>query len=262
MPSKSEGDAELRRESPAYRPDARWEVFEPQPMQVVVSVRFDARAARRIADIARRDARTPSRLIRDWTLERLELESKESVRAVREASAAYAADGDFDALRERYRPTAVEVLLVGESRPAGGTFFYLANSNLFAATRDAYVVAFGSAPRGVEFLELLQREGVWLYDLSSAPVNRMRGRPRRDAVDDRASGLVPVLRDTRPATVVVVKRSLEGTVRRALEAAGIETELHVLPFPLYQWRAQYVAGLARVLRRRTGTRGRQAAESG
>ena len=49
----SNEDERLRRESPAYQPDAGWEKLEPQAMNVVLSVRFDAQTARRIHDLAR-----------------------------------------------------------------------------------------------------------------------------------------------------------------------------------------------------------------
>jgi hypothetical protein len=39
-----------------------------------------------------------------------------------------------EVLRGRYRPDVIRVLLVGESPPAGGTFFYAANYNLYRAT--------------------------------------------------------------------------------------------------------------------------------
>lgn len=40
--------------------------------------------------------------------------------------------------REDYLPDAVQVLFIGESPPAGGTFFYRANSGLYRATREAF----------------------------------------------------------------------------------------------------------------------------
>ena len=60
--------------------------------------------------------------------------------AVGEEGAPYGQDeaSKSAALRERYRPTRVTTLFVGESAPAGGTHFYLANSNLFRATREAF----------------------------------------------------------------------------------------------------------------------------
>jgi predicted transcriptional regulator len=247
----TKSEERLRRESPAYQPDAGWDVLDPQGMNVVMSIRLDARSARRITAIARATARAPSGLIRDWTLERLASLGTEgqslSAAGVREASAAYAVDDDEDleALRARYRPDLIDILLVGESRPSGGTFFYRANSNLYYATREAFQVALGSVPPGDQFLGYLQDRGVWLYDLADTPVDRMRGRPRRSAVQARIGALVELLEQAKPRLVVAIKKDLAATVRQAVEDAGLDADqLRVLPFPLYQWRAQYVSGLA------------------
>lgn len=250
--SRNESDETLRRNSPAYRPDDDWEVLEPQGMKVVVSVRFDASSARRVAALARESGGTPSGLIRDWTIERLSTLANDRVGSpgVREASAQYRTRGDeFEALRKRYRPGEINFLLVGESRPAGGTFFYRANSNLFYATREAFQTALGPVPAGEAFLEFLRDHGVWLYDLADQPVDRMRGRPRRAAVQERIGELVNLLRETRPAMVIAIKKDLGATVRSALKESEISVErLQVLPFPLYQWRTQYVHGLASLVR--------------
>jgi len=248
----SSEDERLRRESPAFQPEAGWEELEPQAMNVVLSVRLDARTARRIGDIAQATGRTPGRLIRDWTTERLESMSPEAEpvsAGVREGPASYdPADDRYEALRQHHRPQRIDILLVGESRPAGGTFFYLANSNLYYATHEAFQLALGPMPAGDEFLELLRDRGVWLYDLSPAPVDRMRGRPRRDAVRARASDLVDLLRVSRPRLVVAIKKDLAATVRQALQDAGLDADqLRVLPFPLYQWRDAYVRGLAAII---------------
>ena len=71
MKLKSE-DERLRRESPAYQPDTGWQELESQAMNVVLGVRFDARTARRINEMAHTTGRTPGRLIREWTRERIE----------------------------------------------------------------------------------------------------------------------------------------------------------------------------------------------
>jgi hypothetical protein len=246
-------DEEYRLQSPAYRPDDDWDVLEPQGMQVVLSVRFDARTARSIAHAARQTGQTPSGLIRSWTQERvaaIDHEEPAAGHAIGEAASTYVVGGDvFEVLRSRYRPTTIRILLVGESPPSGGTFFYLANSRLFFATQEAFTRARGPAPSGSAFLELLKEEGIWLFDLSAAPVNRLSGRPRREAVESRASALVDLLREIDPPRVVAIKRSLEPIVRAAMGSAGIGlNRLQVLPFPLYQWREEYVAGLATILR--------------
>jgi hypothetical protein len=248
-------DERLRRESPPYRPDASWEILEPQALDVVVSVRLDSASARRVAQLAGATGRTPSRLIRDWTLERLATAATDVPRRaarIRESPLAYSADdsAEYERLRQQYRPRErIRLLLVGESRPAGGSFFYLANSNLFRATLEAWQAAFGPMPEGQSFLSRLQAEGVWLYDLSPPPLNRLRGRPRQHAVRARTADLAEVLAVESPDAVVVVKRSLAAAVREAMNAAHVPRErFHVLPFPLYQWRAEYVAQLSVLLR--------------
>lgn len=246
-----DSDERLRRESPAYRADAGWEELAPQAMNVVLSVRFDARTARRLEELARSTRRTPGRLIRDWTIERLDSPAAQfGTRGVAEAAEAYGDGQDrYEALRQRYRPGRIDILLVGESRPAGGSFFYLANSNLYYATHEAFQRALGPMPEGTAFLELLRDRGVWLYDLADAPVDRMRGRPRRDAVRERVSDLVDLLRQSRPRLVIAIKRDLAATLRHALEEADLEPDhLRVLPFPLYQWRRVYVRDLAALVR--------------
>lgn len=248
-------DQDLRRDSPAYRPDDGWEVLEPQALDVVLSVRFDPASARRLARVAGATGRTPSRLIRDWTLERLAMGSVESPlqsAGIRESAASYSTGDaiEYEELRQRYRPQRIKLLLVGESRPAGGTFFYLANSNLYYATLDAWRKALGPLPGSESFLDTLKAKGIWLYDLSAAPVNRLRGRPRQQAVQDRTAELTELLGTERPQAVVVVKRSLAAPVREATQIAGLSPALlHVLPFPLYQWRAEYVAQLGDLLTR-------------
>ncbi len=249
----SSEDERLRRESPAYQPDAGWEELEPQAMNVVLSVRFDARTARRLHDLAADTDRTQGQLVRDWTVERLQsigVGTQAEAAGVREGLVSYDAGGDrYEALRERYRPDRIDTLLVGESRPAGGTFFYLANSNLYYATHEAFQLALGPMPAGDDFLDILRDRGVWLYDMADAPVDRVRGRPRRAAVQARVSELVDLLRESQPRLVVVIKKDLAATVRQALQDADIDIErLRVLPFPLYQWRGEYVRGLTAYLR--------------
>lgn len=245
--SGSVPDARLRAESPAYTEGDDWEALAPQSMSVVLSVRLDPGSARRLTQMARHANQTPSALVRDWTLQRLE-QAGSPARAISESAPTYDEQpNDFESLRDRYRPGAIHVLMVGESRPAGGTFFYNADSHLFYATREAWVRAYGAAPQGTEFLGQLKDHGVWLYDLAAAPVNRMSGRPRREAVASRTADLVELMRATNPARVVAIKRSLESVARSAMTAAGVKRDrLVVLPFPLYQWRAEYVQALAGV----------------
>jgi hypothetical protein len=83
-------------------------------------------------------------------------------------------------LRKLFRPPKVNVLFIGESPPAGGTFFYQADSRLYQRTRAAFGRAFGrSMPEGAEFLREFQRLGCYLEDLCAEPVNRLPKRASR-----------------------------------------------------------------------------------
>lgn len=263
------GDKDLervRRESPAYTGDEGWEELPP-PMAAVLSVRFDLATMRRLAQVARATDRTPSGIIRDWTIERLStvgsgLES-EPVHAIRESVAAYSSTDDE--LRASFRPDRVRWLFVGESSPASGRFFYRANSNLFFAVRQAFENALGPVPGGVGFLDEFKRHGAWLVDMVDRSINRTRGRPRADAVDAGIDQLVATMAEARPDLVIAVKATLEGPVRRAAQTAGIPPDaIHVLPFPVRQWRVPFVRELSAALRvaAATGRRGSPSRQEG
>lgn len=155
----------------------------------------------------------------------------------------------IDQLREDFRPSDVRTLFVGESSPAGGTHFYRANSNLFRATHEAFEVAFGAdaVPEGPRFLHWFRDQGCWLVDLADRPVNRLPGRPRKDAVDAGVDRLAGTIRETRPERIIVIKASIGKAVRQAADAAGHGGDVAELPFPVRQWRSLYVRQLAALL---------------
>ena len=153
--------------------------------------------------------------------------------------------------RRLYRPAQVEVLLVGESAPAGGTHFYRANSNLFRAVRAAFTRVYGARlPDGEEFLGFLRAHRYWLVDLADEPVNHLDRRLRRAAVQHGIPRLARTIRATKPGVIVVVLKSIEPSATAALRLSGCDAELVAPPFPTMGWGRDFDAGLARVVRRR------------
>ena len=99
-----------------------------------------------------------------------------------------------EAVRLLYLPERIRYLLVGESVPNGGTFFYDANSILFRYTYEAFRQVF-ERDCGEEqaFLRFFQKQGFFLDDLCSIPVNALpdceREQERSKGVDSLAERL-------------------------------------------------------------------------
>jgi hypothetical protein len=160
-------------------------------------------------------------------------------------------DSGISELRERYRPGTVRLLFVGESSPAGGTHFYRADSNLYRAMRDAFAEVFEGVPVpvGEAFLEWFRGLGCWLVDLVDRPVDRLSAAARKRAVQAGADVLASTIESRRPSRIIVVKRDVAAVVRRAARTAGYDGSLvDVVPFPLYQWRRQFIEQVAAIAR--------------
>jgi hypothetical protein len=142
--------------------------------------------------------------------------------------------------RRDYRPNEVRVLFIGESPPAGGTFFHYANSKLYDATREAFEAAIPALRRADDFLEAFKRLGCYVEDLSPVPVNHLdlkdrKQRRQRRAL--RAEGIKPLARRMRlrpPPVVapVVLDMVNTGDIAETLRLAGhVDVERADLPFP-------------------------------
>ncbi|MCC5786886.1 MAG: hypothetical protein JJU33_09315 [Phycisphaerales bacterium] len=152
-------------------------------------------------------------------------------------------------LRARYRPHRIRVLLVGESPPAGGTFFYAANSNLYRHTREAFESVFDRAwPDEESFFDFLREYGFFLEDLCLEPVNGMTSSERRRARTLGEPALANRIATLRPKAIAVTPKAIAQNVTRSLAAAGIEVEPSMLPFPAMGWQSAYVTAMANFLR--------------
>ncbi len=163
---------------------------------------------------------------------------------------------NYERLRESYRPegagASTRVLMIGESRPANGTFFYCADSNLYRSTRQAFVRAYRAAPSGKAFLAHFQGEGFFLVDLCHEPVNRLDPQTRLEVRHSGEKGLTEEMkRLASGGQIVCVMKDIAGNVRRAIAASGrrdLKIDLE-LPFP-GRWKRNvetYINGLTRFL---------------
>jgi hypothetical protein len=123
------------------------------------------------------------------------------------------------------------MLFVGESPPAGGTFFYSADSGLYRATRDAFCQALPGLRDG-DFLRQFAALGCWLDDLCHEPIDRYEPLQRAQARRANEVRLAATIRDLQPRVVIILLKSIVPNVERAISAAGIaDVERHALTYP-------------------------------
>jgi len=163
---------------------------------------------------------------------------------------------NLEDVRRQFLPEAVSILFVGESPPAGGTFFYLANSKLYDATKEAFGLAVPDLVRGANFLEHFAGLGCYLDDLCLEPVNHLKldnplAKAKRIRIREQGEQALAVrIRDQAPDELVVVVKGIQANVRRAVALAEIEgAAVPALPFPGRQaHRDRYVDELASLLK--------------
>jgi hypothetical protein len=142
--------------------------------------------------------------------------------------------------RRQFWPDKLRVLFIGESPPAGGTFFYYANSRLYDATTEAFLAAIPALRREDDFLDAFKRMGCYLEDLSPVAVNHLDlgdRTQRRERRELRWRGIEPLARRMRPwspRVIAVVMKDMvrTGDIQKTLRLAGhTDIERVDLPFP-------------------------------
>jgi hypothetical protein len=138
-----------------------------------------------------------------------------------------------ESLRGEHKPRRVRVAFVGESAPAGDTFFYAENSTLYHETRSAFERALPDQPVPEGFLERFERRGCYLDDLCLEPVNQLPDRERERRRSEAMEPLAERLLEYDPGVVVAIgKTTAAPLVLSALRHAGLaDIPFHVVAFP-------------------------------
>jgi hypothetical protein len=154
---------------------------------------------------------------------------------------------DTEPIRLRFKPDNIRLLLIGESPPASGKFFYLKSAMTTFTARAferAHGVKFKDNP---EFLDYFRACGCYLDDLSRVPVDRLPKREREELLQANVGALAQRIRDAEPSVVAVVLKRIEGYVRDALTRSGCTPRLFVLPFPGIGHQNRYIEGLVSII---------------
>jgi hypothetical protein len=164
----------------------------------------------------------------------------------------------YEQLRAQYRPDQLQVLLIGESPPDPGArqrrFFYAPTLQIDNLYRGVAQGLYGHQPHidltdKPAVLRRLQADGFWLIDAVDQPINHLPLGPRRAAITTAVPQLVARCCDLNPSRgVIICHRVVYQLTTASLREAGVRV-LHdqPLPFPLGNWRADFVAGLRQAL---------------
>jgi hypothetical protein len=96
---------------------------------------------------------------------------------------------DLESIRQSYKPERIRLLLVGESPPASGKFFYL-KSGMTTYTSRAFEKTFSTTfPDTPTFLKFFRDSDCYLEDLCRTPTDKMPFRKRKAMLDNSVGPL-------------------------------------------------------------------------
>src|SRR5947208_5317737 len=149
----------------------------------------------------------------------------------------------YTAARNKYKPNRVNVLLIAESPPSSGGYFYsgttIGKDHLFRETMKALKFWPVDRPmrKGCDKKSMLRRFcsiGFFLIDTCELPVDKLQPRQRRISTIQGASTLPHRVRELDPTRILIVKKTVFKPVRQSLIEAGLGDRIlntKPLPFP-------------------------------
>ena len=165
----------------------------------------------------------------------------------------------FEMARRKYWPSKIRLLIIAESPPSSGGFFYfpktIGKDHLFRETmKTVGLWPLGAPmPRGIDKQAMLRRfasMGFYLLDSSRDPVDKMPNRARREAIQDQLPRLVEDVKRAAPDNILIVKSSVFQPVRSALEGAGFGSRVlnnQRIPFPSHGNQQEYRTMMKRLI---------------
>ncbi len=166
---------------------------------------------------------------------------------------------NFNRARRKYRPRKIRLLLIAESPPSSGGFFYfpmtIGKDHLFRETMKALDLWPRNEPmrKGVDKRPMLlrfQSMGLYLLDTCDFPVDKLRPLERRKAVLQQMPRLIDDVIEADPPHILVVKSTIFNPVVKALEESGLRSRIlntGPVPFPSHGNQRVYRSSLRRAL---------------
>ena len=155
---------------------------------------------------------------------------------------------EIEKLRASYKPTDVKILIVGESPPVGGTFFY-DRSKMTIYTKKAFENAFNkSFVDEKEFLDFFKSQNCYLDDICLTPVNNMEKQQREQMLQNSIADFSKRLKSYQPDVIIVALKKIAMYTQQAIELSGVKSKYYQIPFAGNGWQNKYIEELEKILK--------------
>ena len=171
-------------------------------------------------------------------------------------------EGSYALARSKYRPKKVSLLLIAESPPSSGGYFYfeetIGKDHLFRETMKALELWPADRPmrKGCDKRPMLKQFhslGYFLIDTCELPIDKMPPRLRKLSTIQGASTLPHRVKELDPRRILIVKKTVFNPVRQVLSLAGFEDRIlnkRAMPFPSHGNQKKYRLMVRRLLKKR------------
>src|SRR5579875_2258726 len=95
----------------------------------------------------------------------------------------------FTELRQQFKPEQVQIIFIAEAVQPGKRFFYLKNSNVFRAVKEAFSRVFGEFKNDEDFLAFFKENGCYVDYLCDQMINGLPPQVRQSV---RENGIKPL----------------------------------------------------------------------
>jgi hypothetical protein len=169
---------------------------------------------------------------------------------------------DYARARQKYRPDKIRILLVAESPPSSGGYFYfprmIGKDHLFRETMKALELWPLDGPLKIDCdkrptLEKFRARGFFLIDTCELPVDKLPPRQRRISTLEGASTLPKRVEALDPDRILIVKKTVFKPAIQALSKTAFARRIlntEPLPFPNHGHQKKYRTMLRRLLKTR------------
>jgi len=141
---------------------------------------------------------------------------------------------DLQALKAQYKPNQIKILFIADGIPVKDRYFYLKNSNMYKAVKEAFTRVFGDFNSDDEFLAFFKEMGAYFENLSTVPIKTLPPTEQRKARQEGVQPLAERLSKIQPRLIIISLKVIEKYAREAIKLADIKSVEHiaVTPFPV------------------------------